>query len=218
MKLIKGPREKLMEQGASALSDAELLAIFLRTGVKNCPVMELAYRLLKKYQTIRALFQAPLHEFAKEKGLGLAKYAQIQAALELGKRYFAETIAGKDVLKDTTTTKLFLKSHLCQHQHEVFSAIYLNNKNQVICFEELFNGSLNITAIHPRVLIKRALHHNAAAIILAHNHPSGSSNPSDMDINTTLLLKEALELVEIKLLDHFIVGDEVTSLVELGKF
>lgn len=214
----KGPREKLIEQGSNRLSDVELLAIFLRTGVQNCPVMELSQKLITKYQSIRGLFQAPLHELSEIKGIGLAKYVQIQAALELGKRYFSESMMGNEVLKNPTVTKDFLKVKLSQHQQEVFAAIYLNNTNQVIGFEELFYGSLNITAIHPRVLVKRALYHNAAAVMLAHNHPSGNPTPSEVDIKTTQLLKEALDLVEIKLLDHFIVGDDVVSLVEHGMF
>jgi len=216
--ITKGPREKLIEQGSDMLSDVELLAIFLRTGVQNCPVMELSQKLITKYQSIRALFHAPLHELSEMKGVGLAKYTQIQAALELGKRYFAESMMGNEVLNNPNVTKDFLKVKLSQHQQEVFAVIYLNNLNQVIGFEELFYGSLNITAIHPRVLVKRALYHNAAAVMLAHNHPSGNPTPSEIDIKTTVLLKQALDLVEIKLLDHFIVGDEVVSLVERGFF
>lgn len=212
------PREKLTSLGSVTLTDAELLAIFLRTGSQNQPVLQLAQHLLSRYKTIRNLLSTPMYELCKIKGLGLAKYAQLQAALELGKRYFAENLAGKDLLKNPQTTKDYLKAKLCQYQQEVFAAIFLNNINQVIAYEELFQGSINLTTIHPRVIIKKALFHNAAAIILAHNHPSGCSEPSEADVYVTTELKQTLALVDIKLLDHFIVGDTVTSLVEIGKF
>ncbi len=193
-----GPREKLIKFGPSALTDAEILAIFLRTGTKDFPVLQLSQHLLSQYKTIRSLLSAPLHELCQAKGLGSVKYAQLQAALELGKRYFAETLAGKDLLKNPQNTKNYLKAKLCQYQQEVFAAIFLNSQNQVIAFEELFHGSINLTAIHPRVIIKKALFHNAAAVILAHNHPSGSSEPSDADIQTTIQLKNAFHIFTLK--------------------
>lgn len=213
-----GPREKLIQFGPAALTDAEVLAIFLRTGTQNLPVLVLAQQLLSQYKTIRGLLNISKHDLCETKGIGEVKFVQLQAALELGKRYFAETLAGKDLLKNPQITKNYLKAKLCQYQQEVFAAIFLNNQNQVIAFEELFYGSINLTAVHPRVIIKQALFHNAAAVILAHNHPSGSAVPSEADVQTTALIKKALALVEINLLDHFIVGDSVTSLVEIGKF
>ncbi len=212
----KGPREKLLQQGAEQLSDAELIAIFLRTGCYNCPVESLAQQLLGKYKSLRTLLQASFNELKNTKGIGITKYTQLQAALELGKRYYSETVLAEGTLNNTQDTKSYLKLQLYGLEQEVFAAIYLTYQNQIIRFEKLFYGNLSATAIHTGVLVKRALHYNASKVILAHNHPSGLSEPSQQDIQTTQLIKAALNLVEIELLDHLVVGNEVISLAERG--
>ena len=200
------PREKLLSQGAGALSDAELLAIFLRTGVPGCSAVDL-----------RALLQAEQKQFCSRPGLGPAKYAQLQAVMEMARRHLFEELKRGDALTSPGAVRNFLRSQLAALPHEVFACLYLDNQHRVIAFEELFRGTLDSASVYPREVIKRALAHNAAALILTHNHPSGVSEPSQADLLLTRRLKESLALVDIRVLDHLVVGDgEPVSFAERG--
>ncbi len=211
------PREKLLQRGANALSDAELLAIFLRTGVKGMNVIELADKLIKEFGSLRKLFSSSKQEFCSHKGLGEAKYVQLQAVLEMTQRYLAETINKGDALTSPDLTKQYLMSILRDREREGFLILYLDNQHQVICNEMLFEGTIDSASVYPREVVKRALYHNAAALILAHNHPSGISEPSQADKRVTYRITDALALVDIRVLDHFIIGDgEVVSFAERG--
>lgn len=210
------PRERLLEQGANALSDAELLAIFLRTGVKGKSAVDLARELLSEFDGLRALLATDLKTFCQAKGLGQAKYAQLQACLEMSRRYLHETLEREGPLSSPDDAKQFLLMKMRDYANEVFACLFLDTKNCVIKFEELFIGSLHSAEVHPREVVKRALKHNANAIIFAHNHPSGATTPSQSDIEITKTLRDALSLMDIKVLDHLIVGNNVVSLAELG--
>jgi DNA repair protein RadC len=211
------PREKLLHRGAQSLSDAELLAIFLRTGVQGTNVIELASLLIDDFGSLRKLFASSKADFCRRKGLGEAKYVQLQAVLEMTQRYLAETISKGDALCSPAQTRLYLSSRLRDREREGFLLLYLDNQHQVIDDEVLFEGTINAAHVYPREVVKRALHYNAAAVILAHNHPSGIAEPSESDKAITNRLSEALSLVDIRVLDHFIVGDaEVVSFAELG--
>ncbi len=205
--LDERPREKLLKQGASSLTDAELLAIFLRTGVAGRTAVDLARDLLTEFQGLRPLLTADRQTFCHGKGLGNAKYAQLQAVLEMGRRYLGEDLSRGSPLTRPEQTRHYLSAQLRHHPHEVFACLFLDNRHRVIIFEELFRGTIDGASVHPREVVKRALHHNAAAVILAHNHPSGIAEPSDADRRITLRLQQALELVEIRVLDHFVIGD-----------
>ncbi len=211
------PREKLLLRGASALSDAELLAIFLRTGIVGKTAVDLARDLLHEHRGLRNLLATSQQQFCKSKGLGQAKFAQLQAVLEMSKRHLQERMQRGDALSNPGETRHFLNARLRDYPHEVFAILFLDNQHRVIEFEELFHGTIDGATIHPREVIRRALHHNAAALILAHNHPSGLTEPSLSDQSITQKLQNALALVDIRLLDHFIIGDgEPTSLAERG--
>lgn len=211
------PREKLLTRGVKALSDAELLAIFLRTGIKGKNAVELAAYLLSEFGSLKNLFASTKETFCEHKGLGEAKYAQMQAVLEMAHRYLAESIKRGDALNSSYYTKQYLTSVLRNRERESFVSLYLNNQNQVIGEEVLFEGTINAASIYPREIVKGALAHNAAAVILAHNHPSGISEPSQSDIRVTKKIKEALALIDIRVLDHFIIADEsVLSFAEQG--
>ncbi len=200
------PREKLLQKGPQALSEAELLAIFLRTGVKGKSAVDLARDLISRFGSLSALFAADLRTFSEAPGLGPAKYAQLQAAIEMAKRGLQEELKCSDVLSSPTSVREFLRLTLQGKEHEVFLAIFLDVQNRVIASEELFRGTLAQTSVYPREIVKRALVHNAASMIFAHNHPSGIAEPSAADKTLTDALKSALALVDIKVLDHFIVG------------
>lgn len=211
------PREKLLLQGAGALSDAELLAIFLRTGVPGCSAVDLARQLLSGFGSLRALLQAGQTEFCSRPGLGPAKYAQLQAVMEMGRRHLFEELKRGDALTSPGAVRDYLRSQLAALPHEVFACLYLDNQHRVIAFEELFRGTLDSASVYPREVIKRALAHNAAALILTHNHPSGVAEPSQADLMLTRRLKESLALVDIRVLDHLVVGDgDPVSFAERG--
>jgi len=211
------PREKLLKQGAASLSDAELLAIFLRTGVAGKSAVDLARTLLDGFGSLRALLEADLPTFSAQLGLGPAKFAQLQAVLEMSRRHLAERLTRDSVLESPRAVRDYLKSMLRHEPHEVFGCLFLDTKHRVLAFEVLFRGSIDGAAVYPRQVVKRALAHNAAALILCHNHPSGNPEPSQADRVLTQRLKEALGLVEVRILDHFIVGDgEPLSMVEYG--
>jgi len=211
------PREKLLEQGALALSDAELLAIFLRTGVAGLSAVDLARQLLSDFGGLRPLLEADLPGFSARLGLGPAKYAQLQAVLEMGRRHLAETLKRESALESPQAVRDYLKARLRHEPHEVFGCLFLDSKHRVLAYESLFHGSIDGASVYPRQVVKRALAHNAAALILTHNHPSGVAEPSQADRLLTQQLKSALALVEVRVLDHFIVGDgEPLSLAEHG--
>ncbi len=211
------PREKLLQRGPQSLSDAELLAIFLRTGTQGMNVLALADLLLRDFGSLRALFCASKEQFCRHKGLGEAKFVQLQAVLEMTQRYLAETLKHGDALTSPQQTKLYLSSVLRDRQREAFYILFLDNQHRVIRDEILFEGTIDAASVYPREVVKRALHHNAAAVILAHNHPSGVAEPSQADRRITDRLRDALGLVEIRVLDHFVVGDgEVVSFAERG--
>ena len=211
------PRERLLARGAAALSDAELLAIFLRTGVKGKSALDLARELIGEFGGLRPLLEADLAHFRHAKGLGPAKYVQLQATLEMGRRYLEAELTRGGELTSPADTRRFLTARLRHHPHEVFACLYLDNRHRVIQFEELFRGTLSGTGVHPREVVKRALHHNAAAVIFAHNHPSGVAEPSRADEALTRRLTDALGLIEVRVLDHFIVGEgEPLSFAERG--
>lgn len=210
------PRERLLSQGSAALSDAELLAIFLRTGIVGKSAVELAQLLLQNFGSLRHLLKAEQDDFCQHLGLGPAKYAQLQAVLEMARRYLSESIQRGDALSSPQETRQYLSEKLRDYNHEVFAALFLDQRHRVICFEELFTGTLDGAAVYPREVLKKALKYNAAALIFAHNHPSGVAEPSDADQRITKRLKDALALVDIRVLDHFIVGDDVVSFAERG--
>ncbi len=211
------PRERLLREGPQALSDAELLAIFLRTGVKGRTAVDLAHELLARFQGLRGLLAADRRSFCAAMGLGDAKYAQLQAVLEMSRRYLAEELQRGDPLTSPTQVRRFLIAQLRDEPREVFACLFLDTRHRVIAFERLFHGTLDGASIHPREVLCRALDQGAAAIIFAHNHPSGVAEPSRADIQVTQRLKTALELVDIRVLDHFIVGDgEGCSFAERG--
>jgi len=211
------PREKLLEKGAASLSEAELLAIFLRIGVKGKSAVDLARQSLSHFGSLRALLTASQEDFCAIPGLGPAKYAQLQATLEMGRRHLGESLERGKPLTDPAATRKYLLAKLRDMPHEVFSCLYLDNRHRVIAFEELFRGTIDGATVHPREVVRAALKHNAAALIFAHNHPSGVAEPSDADRRLTRRLSDALALVDIRVLDHFVVGDgEVASFAERG--
>lgn len=201
------PREKLLQRGPQALTDAELLAIFLRTGTKGKSALDLAQELLRKFGNLRSLLSASCEEFCEVKGLGTAKYVQLQASVELSKRYLRQCLHRADVLTSPDETRHYLLSELSGHTQEVFGCLFLDTKNRIIKFEELFYGTIDNASVHPREVVRKAIQYNAAAVIFAHNHPSGVAEPSQADIAITRQLKEALQLIDVRVLDHFVVGD-----------
>lgn len=201
------PREKLLQKGAKALTDAELLAIFLRVGVTGKSAVDLARELLDDFGSLQALLAADQHRFCQGNGLGAAKYAQLQAVLEMARRHFAEALRRGNALTSPDLTRAYLSAQLRGYSYEVFACLFLDNQHRVIQFEELFVGTLDSASVYPREVAKRALFHHAAAVIFAHNHPSGVNEPSHADRAITDKLKQALNLFDIRVLDHFIVGD-----------
>lgn len=211
------PREKLLQKGPAALSDAELLAIFLRTGTRGKTAVDLARDLLSRFGGLRSLLEADLSQFCDGEGLGEAKYTQLQATTEMARRHLLEQLQRGDALESPDHTRRYLQSRLRDYPHEVFGCLFLDNRHRVIAFEELFRGTINGASVHPREVVKSALAHNAAAVILAHNHPSGVAEPSQADCHITQKLCHALDLVDIRVLDHLVVGDgQTVSFAERG--
>ncbi|WP_221793754.1 RadC family protein [Oceanobacter mangrovi] len=211
------PREKLLAQGAMALSDAELLAIFLRTGVKGKSAVDLARELLQEFGGLRPLLTASQQRFCEPMGLGDAKYAQLQAVLEMARRHLAEQLQRGDALTSPELTRQYLAARIRDRDYEVFVVLFLDNQNRVIKYEEVFRGTIDGAAVYPREVLKQALACSAAAVILAHNHPSGVAEPSRADRHITERLQQALGLVDIRVLDHLVIGDgECVSFAERG--
>jgi DNA repair protein RadC len=211
------PREKLLLRGAKNLSDAELLAIFLHTGTRGKTALDMARELLSEAGSLKKLLNSSAENLCRTLGFGKAKYAALKAAIELGQRYLDETVKIGEPLNSSSAAKRFLSQRLKDYPHEVFACLFLNSHHRLLGFEELFHGTINESNVYPREVVKRGLAYNAAKIILAHNHPSGNTTPSQADCDITLLLKQTLALVEIKVIDHIIVGhNDCLSLVESG--
>lgn len=211
------PREKLLTFGPRALSDAELLAIFLRIGCAGKSAVDLARGLLQEYGGLRPLLEASQAEFCQGLGLGNAKYAQLQAVLEMARRHLSATMKSGDILSSPDLVRQYLSAQLRHQPREVFAVLFLDNQNRLIVYEELFFGTIDGASVYPREVVRRAMSHNAAAVILAHNHPSGVAEPSQSDQRITQRLQAALELIDVRVLDHMVVGDsEVISFAERG--
>ncbi|MCA3018771.1 MAG: DNA repair protein RadC [Rhodocyclaceae bacterium] len=200
------PRERLIAKGAAALSDAELLAIFLRVGTKGKSAVDLARELVRKFGSLHGLFSASQDQLTAVNGIGEAKFVQLQAVLEMAKRALHEEIKLADALSNPRAVRDYLRMTLARLPHEVFVAVFLTAQNRVIAVDELFRGTLTQTSVYPREIVKRALAHNAASVILAHNHPSGEATPSQADRSLTKTLAEALSVIDVRVLDHFIVA------------
>jgi DNA repair protein RadC len=211
------PREKVLAKGAGSLSDAELLAIFLRTGTRGKSAVDIARKLLEEFGSLAGLQAASREAFCAVPGVGNAKYVQLQAATELARRALAAEMKSGVNLSSPAAVRDFLRLSIQNRQVEVFVGLFLDAQNRVMAVEELFSGTLTQTSVFPREVVRRALHHNAAGVIFAHNHPSGVAEPSHADENLTRALKEALALIDVRVLDHFVVGRGATlSFAERG--
>lgn len=211
------PREKLIELGAEALSDAELLAIFLRVGVTGKSAVDLARDLLTQFGSLNGIFAATEHELSQVHGIGTSKYVQLQAIFEMSRRALSEQLQQRDVFKSPQAVRDYLVLKLGSLTKEVFLVLFLDTQNRLLASEEMFSGSLSETSVYPREVVKRALHHNAASVIFAHNHPSGIAQQSQADELITKQLKQALVLIDVRVLDHFIVaGNNTLSFSERG--
>lgn len=211
------PREKLLAKGAEALSDAELLAIFLRIGVQGKSAVDLARDLLNRFGSLNGIFVATEAEISAVHGMGMSKYAQLQAIFEMVQRALKEEMRERNVLTSPEQVRNYLCLRMGQLPQEIFVALFLDAQNRLLESETLFTGTLTQTSVYPREVLKRALHHNAAAVILAHNHPSGLTEPSRADEVLTRKLKEALDMVDVRVLDHFVVaGNSALSFAERG--
>lgn len=209
------PREKLLAKGAAALSDAELVAIFLRTGVRGKSAVDLAREMLTRFGSLSALCAADRKTFCAMHGLGEAKFVQLHAVMEMAQRALTETLRQGTALEKPQQVRDFLRLRLRTQPREVFVGVFLDAQHRVLAVEDLFVGSLMQTSVYPREVVKSALKHNAAAVIFAHNHPTGVAQPSHADELLTATLKRALALVEVNVLDHFVVGaDAIISFAE----
>jgi DNA repair protein RadC len=212
------PRERLIKYGAQALSDAELLAVFLRVGVSGKSAVDLGRDMVGHFGSLNRLFSATLRDFSAINGLGPAKFAQFQAVLELARRALSEELEAGSTLSSPQTVRQYLQLSMANKPYESFAVLFLDVRNRLIAAEELFRGTLTHTSVYPREVVKAALAHNAASIIIAHNHPSGTPEPSAADRALTQALKQALNLVDIRVLDHFVVaGRHVYSFAEHGQ-
>lgn len=203
------PREKLLEIGAQALTEAELLAILLRSGTRGLSAIDIARGLLTEFGSLRDVLTASRERLCAARGIGPARYISLQAALELARRHYQQLMLAGSALTNPGATREFVRMRLRDLPHEVFCCVYLDNRHRVIRFVELFRGTIDGASVHPREVVKEALAHNAAAVILAHNHPSGIAEPSQADELITQRLTQALALVDIRVLDHLIIGDGV---------
>jgi DNA repair protein RadC len=211
------PREKLLQRGASALSDAELLAIFLRTGTRGQTAVDLARALLSRFGGLKPLLGADHKHFCAAPGLGDATYAQLQAILEMNRRYLGESLQRGEAITSPDAANRYLQAQIAHHPMEVFASLFLDTRHRVICFEKLFSGTIDGASVHPREVVRKAMQHNAAAVIFAHNHPSGVAEPSQADVQITEKLRLALDLVDVRVLDHIVVtGEECISMANRG--
>lgn len=200
------PREKLLKYGALSLSDSELLAIFLRTGLPGIHVMALANQLLQEFGSLYGLISASYEDFCAKKGLGISKYTQLHAAVELSRRYLNYQLAHDCAITNPNVIREYLQSLLSGREREIFIVMFLDNQNRVICHEEMFSGTFNCVEVHPREIVREALKNNAASVILAHNHPSGVAEPSSADRMITEKIYQACQLLDIRVLDHIVIG------------
>lgn len=216
--LARRPRERLIREGAAALSDAELLAVFLRTGVPGKDAVQLGQEMLHHFGSLQGMFSASLKEFSALRGLGTAKFAQLQAVMELARRAILEEIKAGNTLSSPRAVKEYLRITFSGKDFESFHVLFLDVKNRLIDAKEMFRGTLTHTSVYPREVVKAALACNAASIMLAHNHPSGTPDPSESDLLLTRALVQAMALVDIRILDHFVVaGHQVHSFAEHGQ-
>lgn len=211
------PREKLLRNGPASLSDPELLAIFLRVGVKGRSAVDLSRDLIEHFGSLTKLLEADSKTFCQAHGLGEAKYVQLQASVEMAKRYFESSMRDAEVISNPEMMKQYLSLELRGYPREVFAMLSLDTRHRTIQFDKLFFGTIDGASVYPREVVKRALENNAAAVVFAHNHPSGIAEPSQADEQITSRLKAALELIDIRVLDHIIIGDgQVVSFAERG--
>nr|MBV6629671.1 DNA repair protein RadC [Oceanococcus sp. HetDA_MAG_MS8] len=211
------PREKLIKHGSSSLSDSELLAIFLRTGTRKQPVMALANQVLRHFDGLRGLLAASESEFCAQHGLGQTLYVQLQAALEINRRFQVEGLTRAGPLRQARDALELFRSHLSERSAEVFCCLWLDTKHRLLRLDEMFSGTIDGASVYPREVVRRALQLNAAAVIFAHNHPSGVAEPSRADRDITRRLQDALQLIEVRVLDHLVVGcGEHASFAERG--
>jgi len=214
--LEERPREKLYARGAAVLSDAELLALFIGSGRRGMTAVDLGRELLLSAGNLKSLLDQMPAELAQRRGLGMARACTLHAALELGRRYLACELQ-RETLANPTACANFLRTRIGAYPYEVFACLFLDQRHRVLAFEELFRGSIDGASVHPREVVRRCLAHNAAAVILAHNHPSGVAEPSQADRDITAELKRALALIDVRVLDHFIIGSGApTSLASRG--
>jgi DNA repair protein RadC len=211
------PREKLLARGPAALTDGELLAIMLRTGTAGRSALDLAKTILSSFGTLRKLLAADRQRFCAHLGLGTTRYAELQAALEIGRRQYAEALHRGPALSTFKATQDFLFARIRDLEYEQFCCLYLDNRHRLIHFSELFRGTIDAANVYPREIVKQALQHNCAAVILAHNHPSGVADPSTADQLITGKIREALNVVDIRLLDHIVIGaNQAVSMAHRG--
>jgi len=211
------PREKLLAGGPDSLSDAELLAVFLGHGVRGKTAVDVARELLQAFGSLGGILSASQDAFCNHPGIGAGRYVQIKAVLELARRQMRERLEQVDALTNSELTREYLRARMRDYEREVFSCLYLDNQHRVLAMEELFHGTIDGAAVYPREVVRRCLHNNAAAVIFAHNHPSGVAEPSQADIAITRRLREALNTVDVRVLDHVVVGHcEVVSFAERG--
>lgn len=211
------PQEKLLKCGARALSDAELLALFIRSGMPGCTAIDIGRELLSEFGGLRQVLTANRQHFCAIPGCGPARYALLQASLEVSRRYLGQTLIRSGPLNSPQQAADFLTHQLRDLEIEVFAIVYLDTRHQVITYKELFSGTLNGATVHPREVVKSVLEQNASAVILAHNHPSGVAEPSASDVALTQRLRQSLSLVDVRLLDHLVIGDgECVSMSDRG--
>lgn len=208
---LERPREKLLSAGAATLSDAELLAVFLQTGMKGKTALDLGRELINSFEGLTALMNADHQALCAHPGIGSAKAARFVAMRELSQRQMLEGVKGRDVLTSSAATRAYLRARFRNCQSEIFSCLFLNSQHHIIELEELFRGTIDGAAVYPREVVRRCLHHNAAAVIFVHNHPSGVAEPSQADIAITAKLKTAVQTIDVRVLDHLIVGSSVVA-------
>ena len=204
---LERPREKLLKRGTGALSDAELLAVLLRTGLRGGTAVDLGRDLLLEAGSLRRLLDMPAERLRRLRGLGGSRSAMLLAALELGKRHLDETLTCGPLVEDPEAVVRLLTAELRSEPGEVFLVVFLDNKNRVLATEKMFHGTVDSAAVYPREVVRRALEHNAANIIIAHNHPSGIAEPSQADRDLTDNLRRSLKLIDVRIIDHLVIGD-----------
>ena len=205
--VLERPREKLLEQGPEVLSNGELIAVLLGSGTKGFSAVHIARSLIDEFGSLREMLNADKRRWEGKQGIGLARYAMLKAALEIGRRYLREPLRDTPILATPEATRDFLLTQLRDRPYEVFCCIFLDNRHRMLAFEEVFRGTIDGASVYPREIVRLTLLHNAASVIVAHNHPSGSIEPSMADEGITCRLRQALGLIDVRLLDHFIVGE-----------